>query len=259
MACMSVLDSKLAAPRRRAALSVLLIIHAAAGIYLGAVSPATPAILMAFFLAVVFCQASLVGLWSGLSAQHGMLRLVGLIAGAAFLAIECNLGIGQLSLEIAFFAALPCVLVAGMTWVARRYKGKLSRLDSGQSEKTEALQFSIRHLLLLTFAVACLVAVGKTLAPVTRGLDILAQITVLGVGYTVVALTSIWAVLGTGRPMLRSPFVVLMAAVAGAVSGYTADAGRDLWFWASVNGLQTIFLVATLWVVRAAGYRFVAK
>ncbi len=91
------------------------------------------------------------------------------------------------------------------------------------------------------------------------GLDMFAQIVVLALCYSAVALTSIWAMLGSGRPVIRSIFVVPIAILGGFVGGYGIDEGADILFWVATSGLQAVFLIGSLCLVRAVGYRFVAK
>jgi hypothetical protein len=111
----------------------------------------------------------------------------------------------------------------------------------------------------LTVVVASLMTVGRLLHPSVTGLDVTAGLSVLGVCYAVVALTSIWAILGLGHPAFRSVFVILIAVAAGLAGGYVLNQGRDLAFWTSTMVLQAAMLVGSLLVIRRIGYRLVAK
>ena len=174
------------------------------------------------------------------------------------MAVELGLGIAELEVEIFILAGLPCVLVAMATSLVRLFRGTLRRVEAGQTNVKEGLQFSIRHLMLLTFVVACLTTVGKLLEPTRAHFDVLATVVVLGLCYVTVALTSIWAILGMGHPVVRSIFVVVIAISAGLFAGYVI-AGEELGFWVSTTGLQAVLLISSLAVIRGVGYRFLAK
>lgn len=238
---------------------VLLFVHVVAGAAAGFLSEDGPALSSAIFLGIVFCQTCLLGMWSGLGTTHWTVRLVGLAVGSTYLAVELGLGIAELEVEVFVLAILPCVLVTLATWIIRLFRGTLRRVEPAQTNVKEGLQFSIRHLMLLTFAVACLTTVGKLLAPTLANIDILAVVVVLGLCYVSVSLTSIWAILGTGHPVVRSFFVVVIAVIAGLLAGYVVDNGGEMFFWLSTTVLQAVLLIASLTVIRRVGYRFVAR
>lgn len=238
---------------------ILLVVHIVAGALASFLSEDDPAVSSAIFLGIVFCQTCLLGMWSGLGAAHWIVRLVGLAIGSTYLAVELGLGIDELDFEVFVLAVLPCVLVALSTWFIRLFRGTLRRVEAGPTNVKEGLQFSIRHLMLLTFAVACLTTVGKLLAPTLANIDILATVVVLGLCYVSVALASIWAILGTGHAVVRSFFVVVIAIMAGLLAGYVVHHGGEIGFWLSTTALQAVLLIASLTVIRRAGYRFVAR
>lgn len=235
---------------------LLVLFHVVIGLLAAFASADRPAVSSAIFFGVVFCQAALIGMWAGLGATTRMLRLLGVGVGATYLAVQLGLGLDELGFEIFLLVILLTSLVSVVTWFVRLFKGNLRKTTPGQTDLQEGLQFGIRHLMLLTFVVACMTFLGKILAPTVSGLEVMSIISIFSVCYAAVALTSIWAILGQGHPAVRSAFVVGIALVAGIVCRYTA--GSDL-FWPSVTLLQAVFLVGSLSVVRIAGYRFTAK
>ena len=188
-----------------------------------------------------------------------MVRLSGLAVGSTYLAVELGLGIDAMDVEFLVLAILPCVLVALVTWLVRLFRGTLQRVEVDQTNLKEGLQFSIRHLMLLTFVVACLTTVGKLLAPTWADIGLMTMVVVVGLCYASVALTSIWAILGTGRPFVRSMFVVVIAIVSGLIAEYVFDHGEEIPFWLSTTCLQAVLLVSSLAIIRRVGYRFVAS
>ncbi len=243
-----------------AAIPILVLCHVVVGIVASICSADQIAISSAIFLGIIFCQVSLLGMWFGLGASPWMLRLIGLIAGSVYLAIECGLGINELDFEIILLVTLPIALVSVMTWIVRRCRGTLQRVEADHPEVHEALQFTIGHLMLLTFVVACLLTAGKYAAPWLPGLGMLSQIALLGVCYAAVALTAIWAMLGDRHLVVRGAVVMVMASLAGFLADYILDEDPSgIIFWPATTLLQASLLIASLLVCRIAGYRFVAK
>ena len=115
------------------------------------------------------------------------------------------------------------------------------------------MQFSIRDLLLLTFVVACLTMAAKLLAPDLGAVETAA---ISALWCTTLALASVWAILGSGRPILRGIVVAAIALVAAIVVGYLH---AEILFWVSLIGLQAVLLVGSLGLIREAGYRFGAR
>jgi hypothetical protein len=119
-------------------------------------------------------------------------------------------------------------------------------------------QFSIRQLLILTFAVACLVTLGKWLGP-----DLVPDtpsfvVESIGLLLAAVALISVWPVLGTRWPILSS---VIAVATAAGLGFYFArlfpPLGGLVAFWMTLTSVEALSLVASLLVVRSCGYRLV--
>lgn len=74
------------------------------------------------------------------------------------------------------------------------------------------------------------------------------------------AVTTLWAVLGTGRPWQRLPFAVTLAASGGLLPAYYFSATRAGHFLlAAVAALISLITAASLAVVRHAGYRLVRR
>lgn len=242
---------------RKVAIAALGVGHIVAGLVLGYLTQPRPVAITATFFAAVFAQISLLGLWAGLSARDWTFRGTVAILGAILLAYELGWGIDNFNFTIIFLALLPSCVVSLVACGARAF-GNLQRspVDDGEQE---ALQFGIRHLFALTFVVACLVAVGKAVAPVLASAGTMVVVSILGLGYATVGLTSIWALFGTGSPLFRSVMVIAIAATAGAVGGSVVDGGGDMSFWITTTGLQAALLVGTLAVFRCYGYRFVSR
>jgi hypothetical protein len=235
----------------------LIAVHVAATAFGALISADQPAPSSAFFLAVIFCQAGLIGMWGGLGGGHWMLRLGAAFCGAALLGLVLGLGIGELDHEIYVLTFIATFLVAGPMWIVRVFFARLALAAGGTASSREGLQFTIKHLMLLTLAVACLTTVGKTLAPYIRGIDLLTDVVLLGICFVVVALTAVWAMLGLGHPGLRIVPVLSIAAASGWAAAYLI--GRtDFGFWIGTALLEAVFLIASLAAIRTTGLRLVA-
>lgn len=233
----------------------LVAIHLAAGLISALFSVDRPAFSSGVLLGLTFCQLSLLGMWFGFGRMPFFLRLLILTLGTAYLAVQLGLGIDELSPRTVWVTSIAGILVAGVTWAIRLVRAVVAS-DRTSPEK-EGLQFAIRHLMLLTFVVACLTMLGRLLTPLVADMGPLAAVTALGVCFVAVALASLWAWLGSGAPKYRSIFALLIAAASGLMGAFIHDRTNYL-FWTFVMLLQAAFLAVSLAVVRRSGLRLVA-
>ena len=119
-------------------------------------------------------------------------------------------------------------------------------------------QFTIRQLLILTFAVACLVSLGKWLGPDLVNVTEPFLAALIGLVLGAVGLLPVWPVLGTRQPILPSMIAVGIAAGLGfgLASLFPPLAGLAA-FWTTITSVEALSLVASLLVVRSCGYRLV--
>lgn len=245
---------------RRSVVLALFLLHFFGGMVAAFFATDWATISTAIFIAVIFCQTSLLGMWGGLGATHWILRLLGLALGTIYLAFELGWGIDEMGPQIFLLVIIATSVVAVVTWMVRLVKvAIIRRVEVIPDHSNERLQFSIRQLMIFTFVVACFLSVGKFLAPFVPGLDTMAQVSALALCFAAVALTAIWAILGFGHPAFRSIFVVAIAVTAGVVNSYVLDALEDIVFWILTTVLQACFLLGSLWIMRRGNYRIAAK
>jgi hypothetical protein len=243
---------------RQTAIFMLIAGHVVAAIISAILADDQPAFSSGVFFALVVCQATLVGMWGGLGRTNGVLRLIGLATAIVLLATLLGLGLGDPDALMYFFVFIATSAVALPTWIVRLWKARIGHLGE-EAPSREGLQFTIKHLMLLTFAVACLVTVGKALAPYVHGANIAMEVAVLAICFGAVALVSLWAMLGLGQPVVRIVVAVLIALGAGAIGGYVLDGPTDQIFWVFVALAQAVCVLGSLSVVRASGYRLLAR
>jgi hypothetical protein len=139
------------------------------------------------------------------------------------------------------------------------------------------VQFSIRHLLIATTAVAIVVPVVQGLLRTSSRWMGAAQwlhASADGVVLALVSLTALWAALGSGRCWLKTLVFVLLAVIAGGGLFWLEVTARYHqgpysfrpepltyagWRWIAWTLLTGSFLAGMLLVLRASGYRLIRR
>lgn len=246
---------------RRALIGSLLIAYAFFGIAMAIISADEPAVSSAILFGLVSSQATLLGMWGGLGSTHWLLRLVCVTAGTIVVYIELAFGIDEFEDEIFVLVALS-TLLSGILAVSLRLMGMWVGGDAKEHPGSrEGLQFTIRHLLIWTFVVACLVTIGKYAKPRFRSSEMYVIITTLSVGYAAVAISALWAVLGKNLVAARCLVSIIIAVIAG-YAGALVIGNLSMWetiFWMACSAIQSLAILASLAVVRMAGYRLLRR
>ena len=249
-------------PRNRR-LRWLVLAHVAIGLSTGTIvaligfSPPGPHLAAAVFVGVVFCQTSLLGIWCGLGTSSWWRRLLGVMAGMGYLGLLLDFGVGEPYHDNHVIVSLATVLVAGVLLVVRCFRVRIC-LTTMVTTAVPRFQFSIRQLLILTTAVACLVSLGKWLGPDLVTVTEPFVLDLYGLVLATVGLISIWPVFGARPPIL--PGIIAVAMSAGLGFGLTrlsphAAGMPDVWI--TIPSVEALSLVASLLVVRSSGYRLV--
>lgn len=241
------------------AIPSLFAIHVLAGLVTAYYCKNSPILQTALHFAVITSQASLLGIWSALSSMNVWLRLVGVACGCGVLGTVLSYALRR-EPEAIFYGLVvvaTCV-VAVVVWLVRlAFRALLTRDEFQASCTREGLQFGIRHLMQATFVIACLLTIGKLATPFLAPTSHDVEVVVLGLCYASVALVVAWAMLGLRYAVLRALCATPVAAGTGWLAGSVVDGGGNEAFWISTTLLQALLLIASLWVVRAAGYRVV--
>ncbi len=117
----------------------------------------------AVYIGIVFSQVNLLGTWGGLGTAGWPRRLVGVILSVGYLYLLGGIATGDLRFEVFVGMAVGVALVAILMLIVRFYR-VVVRMESSTTASPCRIQYSIRHLLILTFVVACLVVIGKTMS-----------------------------------------------------------------------------------------------
>lgn len=229
--------------------------HLALGVALCPFADQSPRETTALFVSLLFCQTSLLGFWSALGASPWWWRLLGLVLGTMYLTALLQMAVPEQP-PIHVMVLLAVLGVVGPLLLIRRWKGRLLHVsEAAAAGAGDALQFSIRQLLLATLAVAVLLAAGKYLGPRLNNLWL---ISLVATAFAGVGLAGAWAMLCGGWRLPRACLVVLLGGLAGGGLGLLIEGtpGDLLAFWVATMAMNAIWYLGSLAVVRRAGYRW---
>lgn len=249
-------------PRRR--IVGLVVAHVVGGWLLAAlVARARPTgwgLSEAVGIGVVFGQASLLAIWCGFGSSPWWGRLLGAVAGTGYFGLlltVCVQGPRAGNFVIVFSVL---VLEAAGFLTLRCFRIRICGAPE-QESPVRHMQFAIRDLMLLTFAVACFVTLAKWIAPsVTDLLTLfeLFELSLLVLVLAVVGLLSVWPVLGARQPLPASAISLVVSAGVGFCVVWSLR--HDLEgaaLWAVLTATEALSLAVSLFVVRSCGYRLV--
>jgi len=234
----------------------LVIVHVLAGLLLGAITALTfsrhnPNLVFFTFMGLVFSQTSLLGIWGGSGGNRWWIRLVGVLVGVGYLGSQLLVCFGEPGL-VPLVVVFDTLIVSAVLLLARCF-GFRTRHTSDQVTPATEMQFSIRHLMILTLVVGCLLALAKWQQ---RYLDVddWPLLALIAAPFATVGLVSVWVILGARRPFVG--IVVLFAVAVGAAYGIEKSLGSPPFFAALITTMtQAISLAVSLLLVRSWDYR----
>jgi hypothetical protein len=212
-------------------------------------------------LATVNSQASLLGMWGGLGTSSWSRRLFGVAAGVGYLTLVLWLVLEEASDRIFVMASVPTLSMVGILLVVRCFRVRLcAATEAGVAVPRMSFskeQLLILALLILTLLVGCLVLLEKWVWPFVMERNDLVGFLLLMLVAETPGLVTLWLVLGTKHPVLPSTILAVVAVVALAVA-VARRSHHPYSDWAGllfVLSTEALTLVASLWVVRSAGFR----
>ncbi len=226
----------------------------------------SPTLWGAFFVGLVFGQASLLGIWGSLGSGPWWWRLLGVVVGVSYLGLL--LGCGPFEQAEAFARVAVTTTFVALPLLSVRFFQVAVRLDSSPAGAMGRVQFSIRHLMILTLVLACLLTVGHFVEPfairlveTSDGIVVINRLdesvfqwfdlAVLGV----LGILPVGFVLATKQPVVFGAGFSSVGACAGYLLGRFYEIPMILVIACTV--MEVITVVASLLVVRACGYRLV--
>ncbi len=236
----------------------LIIAHVAIGLAGAAAMPAFPnyrdPAWDGVFVGNVYGQASLLGIWGGLGQCVWWKRLGGVLGGIGYLASLLDLGTCGPFLVHPSLLGLTSTIIAAVLLLSRLLRIDL-QLESSPAPIVSRIQFTIRHLMLLTLVTACAMGIGKTVSPhfISRlewG-EILTVVVFAIVGAIPVGLLATRYAMGYGL------VCILIGATTGNFGSFWADGFFffNQAFYSTTFGAESATVVVSLWALRYGGYR----
>lgn len=202
-----------------------------------------------------FGQASLLGIWLGLGTSPHITRVLGVALGVTVTFLSTELGSGGWSAVSLMIFGVTIALVSTPLLVAH-YFGFVIQVDSSPTTLASRLRFSIRHLLILTFMVACAITLGR----IVLLNDSQRQVTLGMLAYgTIIQLTGVapvWLILATKRPVPYGIGLVAIFACVGFSIGWINEPPARVSLMTELATGSSV-VVMSLLVVRRCGYRLV--
>lgn len=212
-----------------------------------------PTLYAAAFIGLMFSQTSLLGIWGSLGTSPWWKRVIGVVSGVSCLVPVLGIGINEVSIETFVVVILVTSFVAIPLLIVRFFRIAI-RLDAFPVASAGRIQFSIRHLMILTIVVACLITIGKLGQQLLSQAEIL-HLLLIALTCGVVGILPVWFVLASNCPKSFSIGVVAVGACAGYCLGLR-DMDEGL-YWMTATATEALSVVVSLLLVRSWGYRLV--
>ena len=181
-------------------------------------------------------------------------KLIGVVIGISYLFPLLGIGIDDVGSVTFIFVVMATSFVAMPLLILRLFRVAI-HLASVSAPPTGRIQFSIRHLMILTFVIACLISIGKLVQPYLSPGPMIFQLLQIALTYSVVGVLPVWFVLATKRPVIFSVGLVAVGACAGYCLGRRFLGSEEVYMTAAA--VEAIAVVLSLLVVRSCGYRLV--
>jgi hypothetical protein len=161
------------------------------------------------------------------------------------------------TIDVPIYLTLFVAFVSTPFLIAR-YIGIVFSTDSSPTTKAIRIQFAIRHLLILTFVVACVFSFGRVAQsfPSPQRLAIYVVICYATM-FIVVGVVPAWFILATKWPVPYGIASVAISACSGYCLGQIINTPEDRVPVLAVVTATALVVVASLFVVRLCGYRLV--
>lgn len=228
-------------------------------------------LLTAVFVSACVSLLAAIGLWMALG--HSVFRY--LFGAAALIIVTVLLQVGQQSfhfeqlMRLMIFSSTIVVAVAFPVGIIRLVlRGDLLQVDlepdAHEKQTMEVLQFSIRHILTLTTAIAFVAALGRFVLSYSDGgsgsSDPLFFLLALGTTLGMSSVVAVWATLGR-ETFYRTIASFVVAACLGFIATTFAPNGAAEfnWIYITINFVVWLQIMLLMWALRYDGYRFVVS
>lgn len=209
------------------------------------------------YVALVLSQASLLGMWMALGRTHFAFRSLAAVVGIFALGFALGSGIHEVDTEWFVLVALVMIFVAGVVGLLRLLGIRAFHLAESSATSTRDLQFTIRQLMLATLIVACLLGIGRALAPFLPPARVITFGLALAICFAAVAVSALWGTLGIRNVEARITAASLVAVVTAGIVYYVVEVTQvdpgSIWF--TIVLAYSALMIISLIAVRFSGYR----
>jgi hypothetical protein len=230
--------------------------------------PAPAEAVPVLYLATTSSQCALLAIWGSVGSKRTSKRAAGLVAGTIYLWLNLAFAMGTpgaLDQWLIAFALVACAI--GALWASLMVTsgwrpGFAMARDPSADERASALQFSLRHIMVLVVAVAVVLTAGRLVRATEKSdtLEIAAVCIVLAVCLAEASLAALWATLSQGPIIARLGVAMGLALLTGFIPPFYFDlAPRDYFLVMLVAIVSQAFTIATLLVARRCGYRLIRR
>ena len=211
----------------------------------------------------MYSQANLLVIWAGLGMSPWRVKLIGVVAGVAYIGNLVGISFRKLTMASSLLVYIPdssltmLLLVTMLLLIVRLFRFAIGS-DHLPVTSADHVQFSIRHLMNLTFVIACLLTIGKAVQPYFPPGKWLIKPLLLAVTFGLVGVIPVWFVLATKRPVLLGVGLVAVGACAGFCLA-SIDNFRNVGLWMTAATVEAMVVVLSLLIVRFCGYRLLRR
>lgn len=209
-------------------------------------------------IALLLCQSSLLAFWLVFGRAFVVQRLLTAVGGG--LLMELLMAYATQDDDFNGLVTTALALAAGVLALIRWRWAELRRLDElDRASNADALQFSIRGLMLLTLVVALLVTGSRWLREVRTGSPDVFMLGFWAVTLVVPNLAALWATLGRRTGFGRWLPVTGIAVTLGTLFGWIIGEPDSYFYFITIALLNSLIQLISLTVVRRSGFRLVGR
>ena len=230
----------------------------------------------AIYLGLLISQSTLIGIAAALCSASKLFawRIIALgtiwLWCVAFLVDIRSLDGVEAILSFIVIGLPTVVIYHGLRMFRQKKSVLLSQSNSNLPLSSDGLRFEIKHVMILTAAVAGAITIGKVVRlmydnldphiPLHEAIGVVVFIVVVSLFYVSIALANVWACFGVSHPVRRVGFVLLMAAylIGIGFAFFPFEREGKIIFSASTVW-QTVIVTLTLLVIRSCGIRLVPE
>ena len=212
-----------------------------------------------FFLAPLVFLSCLMGAYAGLG--NFVWRWPVILISTPILGWHADYSTGSVNLlEFEIFVGGIVGVVALTTFILRCWKGSLVRIELGDTTRTDALQFGIKHLLIWTTAAAITIAIAQAISGtqpegnIAGGYMILFPIAGMSASIAIAAVIDIWALFGSQLTSGKFLVVVLFTFASAAACHWLIC---DTYIFSAAAITNQFLVVILMLFLRRLGFRFV--